>query len=69
MEKNKRQDLKCVSVGLTSNKWRCVGYVARLKNGRCNRRKLEWRTYEAPTIKGRPQRRWIDELVVRAGIV
>lgn len=48
-------------------KWRWAGHIARCGDNRWTRRILEWRPRETTRSKGRPQKRWVDDIRAVAG--
>jgi hypothetical protein len=48
-------------------KWQWAGHVARQKNDRWTPRVISWRPWENKRPVGRPQKRWVDDVIPIAG--
>jgi endonuclease/exonuclease/phosphatase family metal-dependent hydrolase len=59
--------LKCVAEEACRIKWRWAGHVARSQDGRWSERVLHWWPREDKRSRGRPRRRWCDDIIQMAG--
>ena len=48
-------------------KWKWAGHVARLKDNRWTRRCTEWQPRRGKRSRGRPSRRWQDDITEKEG--
>ena len=48
-------------------KWRWAGHIARLKDNRWTRRCTEWQPRRGKRSRGRPSRRWQDDITEKEG--
>ena len=48
-------------------KWRWVGQIARLKDNRWTKRCTEWQPRRGKRSRGRPSRRWQDDIAMKEG--
>ena len=48
-------------------KWKWVGHIARLKDNRWTRRCTEWQPSRGKRSRGRPSRRWQDDITEKEG--
>lgn len=53
---------------ITRGKWDYAGHLARIKDGRWNRRILQWRPWNGHRSRGRPITRWYDDIKKTAGL-
>ena len=52
---------------IARRKWKWAGHIARLEKSRWTRRVLEWRPRPNTRPRGRPPRRWVDDIRRHAG--
>ena len=50
-----------------SQKWKWAGHIARLKDNRWTRRCTEWQPRRGKRSRGRPSRRWQDDITEKEG--
>lgn len=50
-----------------SLKWRWAGHISRVTDGRWSERVLHWQVRDTRRGRGRPRRRWVDDIVQLAG--
>ena len=48
-------------------KWKWAGHIARMKDNRWTKRCTEWQPRRGKRSRGRPSRRWQDDITVREG--
>ena len=48
-------------------KWRWAGYIARMKDNRGSKRCIEWQPTRGKKSRGRPSRRWQDDITRKEG--
>ena len=48
-------------------KWKWAGHIARLKDNRWTRRCTEWQPRRGKRSRGRPSRRWQDDITEKEG--
>ena len=48
-------------------KWRWAGHIARLKDNRWTKRCTEWQPRRGKRTRGRPSRRWQDDITEKEG--
>ena len=58
-EKTKLNDILGV---ITRSKWKWAGHVARMSDNRWTIRSTEWQVREGKRSRGRPKRRWQDDI-------
>ena len=58
-EKTKLNDILRV---ITKSKWKWAGHVARMTDNRWNIRSTEWQGRDGKPSRGRPKRRWQDDI-------
>ena len=49
-------------------KWRWAGHIARMKDNRWTKRCTEWQPRRGKRSRGRPSRRWQDDITRKGGI-
>ena len=67
VEIRRRTKVNDVMEEIAANKWRWAGHVARQDSNRWTLKTLQWRPRETKRSRGRPQRRWVDDIRETAG--
>ena len=49
------------------HRWRWVGHIARMKDNRWTKRCTEWQPKRGKRSRGRPSRRWQDDIAMKEG--
>ena len=63
----KQTNFKDVQKHIGKQKWRWTGHVGRMHDNRWTKRCTEWQSREGRRNRGRPARRWRDDIEVTAG--
>jgi Reverse transcriptase (RNA-dependent DNA polymerase) len=58
----RRTKVRDVIEEIAAKKWRWAGHIARQHSSRWTLRILQWRPRETKRSRGRPQRRWVDDI-------
>ena len=48
-------------------KWRWAGHIARIRDNRCTKRYTEWQPRRGKRSRGRPSRRWQNDITRKEG--
>ena len=62
LEIRERTKINGILEEITKLKWKWAGYVAHMRDNRWTVRCTEWRVRDGKRSKGRPKRRWRDDI-------